>query len=42
MRLETRTYTAHLEEGKLYKIKMEYYERGGGAIAILGLDCTGQ
>jgi beta-glucosidase len=39
--VETRTYTAHLEEGKLYKIKMEYYERGGGAIAILGWTAQG-
>ncbi len=39
--VETRTYTAHLEEGKLYKIKMEYYERGGGAIAILGWTAPG-
>jgi len=34
--VETRSYTTQLEKGKLYKIKMEYYERGGGAIAILG------
>ncbi|MEW6003731.1 MAG: glycoside hydrolase family 3 C-terminal domain-containing protein [Stygiobacter sp.] len=32
--VETRNYTVQLEEGKLYKIKLEYYENGGGAVAI--------
>lgn len=34
--VETRSYKVQLEEGKLYKIKLEYYENGGGAVAILG------
>ncbi|MBI3125523.1 MAG: glycoside hydrolase family 3 C-terminal domain-containing protein [Ignavibacteriales bacterium] len=39
--VETRNYTVQLEEGKLYKIKMEYYEDGGGAVAILGWNKPG-
>jgi len=34
--VETRNYNVQLEKGKLYKIKLEYYENGGGAVAILG------
>lgn len=34
--VETRSYNVQLEKGKLYKIKLEYYENGGGAVAILG------
>lgn len=30
------SFKGNLEKGKLYKIKMEYYEDGGGASAILG------
>lgn len=32
----TNSYTKDLTAGKLYKIKLEYYERGGGAIVKLG------
>lgn len=32
----TNSYTKDLLEGKLYKIKLEYYENGGGAIVKLG------
>jgi len=39
--VETRNYTVQLEEGKLYKIKMEYYEDGGGAVAVLGWNKPG-
>src|SRR3989339_161967 len=39
--VETRNYTVQLVEGKLYKIKMEYYEDGGGAVAILGWNKPG-
>jgi len=33
----TNSYTTFLQSGKFYKIKLEYYERGGGAICRLGL-----
>ena len=34
--LLTNSYTNHLNGGHLYKIKLEYYEKGGGAIVKFG------
>ncbi|MCU0342973.1 MAG: glycoside hydrolase family 3 C-terminal domain-containing protein [Ignavibacterium sp.] len=34
--LLTNSYTTHLNGGRLYKIKLEYYEKGGGAIVKFG------
>ncbi len=34
--LMTNSYTVNLEANKFYKIKLEYYENGGGAIVKLG------
>lgn len=34
--LLTNSYTVNLEANKFYKIKLEYYENGGGAIVKLG------
>lgn len=39
--VETKNYTVQLKAGKLYKIKMEYYENGGGAVAALGWNKPG-
>ncbi len=40
--VETRNYNVELEEGKLYKIKLEYYENGGGAVAIFAWTIPGK
>jgi beta-glucosidase len=37
----TKYITMNLEKGKLYKIKMEYYENSGGATAVLGWKTKG-
>lgn len=34
--VKTNSFTTKLEEGKYYKIKLEYYENGGSAIVKLG------
>ncbi len=36
----TNSYTTYLQAGKFYKIKLEFYERGGSAICRLGLRDT--